>query len=193
MRAAHDTASAVDGIPMEDRQPYISSGTWSLLGVKTPAPVTDEASRCGNWSNEGGVGYNRYQKKIMGMWLVQELCPQKDFADIVREAEQSTFDGTINANAADFLAPQSMKAAFDNALKAPSLSEADYFAALINIILSAPFFCCKSAGRLLSDLLLPFFPSDICFDACDHCCFLLPHILSLRIFLSWSLDPVELI
>lgn len=80
------------------------------------------------------MGYNRYQKKIMGMWLVQELCPQKDFADIVREAEQSTFDGTINANAADFLAPQSMKAAFDNALKAPSLSEADYFAALIVLL-----------------------------------------------------------
>ena len=71
--ATHDTASAVEGIPMVENAPYISSGTWSLLGVKTPKPITDEASRAANYSNEGGVGYNRYQKNIMGMWLVNEL------------------------------------------------------------------------------------------------------------------------
>lgn len=95
------------------------------------------------------MGYNRYQKNIMGMWLVQELqrelCPQKDFTDIVREAEQSTFDGTINANAADFLAPQSMKAAFDDALKAPSLSEADYFRCAYRSL-------AKSYGEAISEL-----------------------------------------
>lgn len=56
--ATHDTGSAVEGIPMEGNQPYISSGTWSLLGVKTPAPLTDAASEAANYSNEGGVGYN---------------------------------------------------------------------------------------------------------------------------------------
>ena len=71
--ATHDTGSAVEGIPMEGNQPYISSGTWSLLGVKTPKPITDRASEEANYSNEGGVGYNRYQKNIMGMWLVNEL------------------------------------------------------------------------------------------------------------------------
>ena len=60
--ATHDTASAVEGIPMEGNQPYISSGTWSLLGVKTEKPITDTASQKANYSNEGGVGYNRYQK-----------------------------------------------------------------------------------------------------------------------------------
>ena len=58
---------------MDGSQPYISSGTWSLLGVKTPKPITNTASRAANYSNEGGVGYNRYQKNIMGMWLVNEL------------------------------------------------------------------------------------------------------------------------
>ena len=81
--ATHDTASAVEGIPMEDNHPYISSGTWSLLGVKTQQPITDEASEKANYSNEGGVGYNRYQKNIMGMWLVnelqRELCPGSPF------------------------------------------------------------------------------------------------------------------
>ena len=129
--ATHDTASAVEDIPMEGNQPYISSGTWSLLGVKTPAPITDEASCKANYSNEGGVGYNRYQKNIMGLWLVQklrkELCPDKDFRLIMQEAEQSDFDGLINANSPEFLSPASMRAAFDNALGSMPMQEADYF------------------------------------------------------------------
>ncbi len=129
--ATHDTASAVEGIPMEQDAPYISSGTWSLLGVKTPKPITDEASEDANWSNEGGVGYNRHQKNIMGMWLVNrlrsELCPEKPWNEITAEAEQSCFDGTVDANDASFLAPRSMKLAFDAALSTPPKNMGDYF------------------------------------------------------------------
>ena len=112
-------------------QPYISSGTWSLLGVKTPKPLTDAASMAANYSNEGGVGYNRYQKNIMGMWIVNrlrdELCPEKPFPDIVAEAEGSAFDGTVDANAQVFLAPDSMRAAFDASLDTKPQSVGDYF------------------------------------------------------------------
>lgn len=112
-------------------QLYISSGTWSLLGVKSPVPLTDENSRAANYSNEGGVGYIRYQKNIMGMWIVNrlrdELCPGKPFPDIVAEAEASAFDGTVDANAPAFLAPDSMKAAFDGALAARPETVGDYF------------------------------------------------------------------
>ena len=129
--ATHDTGSAVEGIPMEGNQPYISSGTWSLLGVKTPKPITDAASEAANWSNEGGVGYNRYQKNIMGMWLVNrlrsELCPERPWSEITAEAEQSCFDETVDANAASFLAPESMQAAFDAALKQKPQTAGDYF------------------------------------------------------------------
>ena len=129
--ATHDTASAVEGIPMEGSSPYISSGTWSLLGVKTPKPITDESSRAANYSNEGGVGCNRYQKNIMGMWLINrlrdELCPDKTFSDIVAEAQQSRFDATVDADSPDFLAPESMKAAFDAALAEKPQSCGDYF------------------------------------------------------------------
>ncbi|MCI9288220.1 MAG: rhamnulokinase [Oscillospiraceae bacterium] len=129
--ATHDTASAVDGIPMEGEQLYISSGTWSLLGVKTPEPLTDKKSMAANWSNEGGVGYNRYQKNIMGMWIVNrlrdELCPDKPFPEIVAQAEASAFDGTVDANASCFLAPDSMRDAFDGALSVKPESAADYF------------------------------------------------------------------
>ena len=129
--ATHDTGSAVEGIPMDSDQPYISSGTWSLLGVKTAKPITSEASELANWSNEGGVGYNRYQKNIMGMWLVNrlraELCPDKPFGEIVAEAEKSRFEETVDANAQCFLAPESMKAAFDAALSMKPQSVGDYF------------------------------------------------------------------
>lgn len=129
--ATHDTGSAVEGIPMEGNQPYISSGTWSLLGVKTPKPITDKASQAANWSNEGGVGYNRYQKNIMGMWLInrlrEELCPEKPFSEIMAEAEESTFAGIVDANAEGFLAPAGMKAAFDEALGRQLPTAGDYF------------------------------------------------------------------
>ena len=129
--ATHDTGSAVEGIPMEEDAPYISSGTWSLLGVKTPKPITTESSEKANYSNEGGVGYNRYQKNIMGMWLVnqlqKELCPETPFPEIVKMAEESTFDVLVDANAPMFLSPQSMKAAFDEATGNTIATVGDYF------------------------------------------------------------------
>ena len=116
---------------MEGNHPYISSGTWSLLGVKTEKPITNASSKLANWSNEGGVGYNRYQKNIMGMWLINrlrsELCPDKPFGEIVAEAEASSFSETVDANAAGFLAPESMKAAFDEALTMKPVTVGDYF------------------------------------------------------------------
>ena len=129
--ATHDTGSAVEGIPMEDNQPYISSGTWSLLGVKTEKPITNAASELANWSNEGGVGYNRYQKNIMGMWIVNrlrdELCPGREWKEILAEANASAFEETVEANAQVFLAPRSMKAAFDESLKSAPQTAGDYF------------------------------------------------------------------
>ena len=117
--ATHDTGSAVEGIPMPDtgHEAYISSGTWSLLGTKTPAPLTDEASEAANYSNEGGPDYNRYQKNIMGMWLVNrlkdELAPDMSFAELDEAVRASACEVIIDANDPRLLAPQSMRAAFD--------------------------------------------------------------------------------
>ena len=128
--ATHDTGSAVEGIPMEGNHPYVSSGTWSLLGVKTDKALTDKKSESANYSNEGGVGYNRYQKNIMGMWLInelrRELCPDTPFPEIVKMAEESDFDATLDANSPELLAPESMKAAFDRLLRG-FCSIGDYF------------------------------------------------------------------
>jgi rhamnulokinase len=129
--ATHDTGSAVEGLPMEGNELYISSGTWSLLGVKVPKPITDEESMAANYSNEGGVGYTRYQKNIMGMWLVNrlraELCPDKPWDEITREAEEKHFDHLVDVFDPIFLAPESMKAAFDAKLPHPPKCMAGYF------------------------------------------------------------------
>ena len=133
--ATHDTASAVEAIDMPENAPYISSGTWSLLGVKTPKAITDENSRLSNYSNEGGVGYNRYQINITGMWLIQslrkELCPDMPYGDIAKMASESSFTEIFDVNDDAFSAPESMKDAIDAYLSARGKKTpaemADYF------------------------------------------------------------------
>lgn len=72
--AGHDTASAIAAVPAADeRFAYLSSGTWSLMGVELPAPVITEESCAMNFTNEGGVdGTTRFLKNITGMWLLEE-------------------------------------------------------------------------------------------------------------------------
>ncbi len=71
---SHDTASAVVAVPMlTDDAAYISSGTWSLVGVELDRPVLSDASRQANFTNEGGVdGRVRYLRNVMGLWLLSE-------------------------------------------------------------------------------------------------------------------------
>ena len=71
---SHDTASAVVGVPMtEPGAAYISSGTWSLVGVELDRPALTEESREANFTNEGGVdGKIRYLRNVMGLWLLSE-------------------------------------------------------------------------------------------------------------------------
>ncbi|MFI2706875.1 rhamnulokinase family protein, partial [Nocardioides sp. CER28] len=71
---SHDTASAVVGVPAEgDRFAYISSGTWSLVGLELGRPVLEEAARLANFTNEGGVdGTIRFLKNVMGLWVLSE-------------------------------------------------------------------------------------------------------------------------
>ncbi len=118
--ATHDTGSAVEAIDIPMNTPYISSGTWSLLGVKTEKALTDENSRNSGYSNEGGVGYNRYQKNITGMWLVnsikRSLCPEISFRDIDSTVETSNYEGTFDINAEEFTAPPDMAVAVSDYL-----------------------------------------------------------------------------
>ena len=73
--AMHDTASAYLAVPArDDRAVYLSSGTWSLLGVENEAPITGKAAMLANFTNEGGAwGRYRFLKNIMGLWMIQSI------------------------------------------------------------------------------------------------------------------------
>ena len=96
--ATHDTASAVAAVPAQgDDWCYISSGTWSLMGVELPQPLINEKSLRYNYTNEGGVGGTiRFLKNIMGLWLVQECRRQfqrdgydHSYAELAQMAQRS--------------------------------------------------------------------------------------------------------
>ena len=111
--ATHDTASAVLAAPLKSRTPYISSGTWSLLGVEQPQAHTDEKARVSGYSNEGSVdGQFRLQKNIMGLWMIQqvrrELNDEYSFVELAELAKSSPINDEIDVNDQRFLAPKSM-------------------------------------------------------------------------------------
>ena len=119
--ATHDTAAAVAAVPATgDSWAYISSGTWSLMGVETRQPLTDDRALRVNFTNEGGVGGTiRLLKNIMGLWLVQE-CRRawqhagKDYSyeELMRRAESARpFLSVVDPDDATFLLPASMPAA----------------------------------------------------------------------------------
>ncbi|MCM1219358.1 MAG: rhamnulokinase [Lachnospiraceae bacterium] len=119
--ATHDTASAVLAAPIEKESPYISSGTWSLLGIEQETAHTDENSRNANYSNEGSIDYQfRYQKNIMGLWLLQSVRKElgnPSFETLAQMARCKESIGLINVNDKRFLSPDSMIEEINQALK----------------------------------------------------------------------------
>lgn len=128
--ATHDTGSAFLAIPaVDDNAVYISSGTWSLLGVENEAPVTTPESFRQNFTNEGGAwGRYRYLKNIMGLWIIQSIrrelngvayiqgkqnrtaaSKQWGFPDLIAAARaDADFSSTVDVNRDCFLSPDSM-------------------------------------------------------------------------------------
>jgi rhamnulokinase len=118
--ATHDTGSAIAAVPAagDENWAYISSGTWSLMGIETREPVTSEEARAHNFTNEGGVdGTTRFLTNIAGLWLVQRLragfAETLGYGELTRLAgEAAPFASLINPDDARFLKPASMPDAF---------------------------------------------------------------------------------
>ena len=112
--ATHDTGSAVAAVPANDDDfLYISSGTWSLLGVEIMEPNCTEESRKMNFTNEGGIDYRfRYLKNIMGLWMLQsvkrELNNRYGFGEISDMARAADITSVVDVDDQRFLAPKSM-------------------------------------------------------------------------------------
>jgi rhamnulokinase len=122
--ACHDTGSAVAAVPAaNNRFAYISSGTWSLVGVETGSPTINSTSLAFNFTNEGGVANTvRLLKNVTGMWLVQEcrrIWAQTGKAytydELAKLAESAMpFTSLIDPDAPDFLHPEDMPSAIQS-------------------------------------------------------------------------------
>lgn len=147
---SHDTASAVEGIPMERDGLFLSSGTWSLLGAKLPEPVLSKAAQAANFTNEGGVGCIRFLRNIMGMWILQNLQKQLGYsygemADMAQNCgEKRIFD----VNAPEISAPADMRAAILGLLGEEKLTDGQLLASVHHSLAS----CYGTAVRELEQI-----------------------------------------
>jgi rhamnulokinase len=111
---SHDTASSVAAAPLDGPDDaFLSSGTWSLMGVESPTPFADDTAHRLNFGNEGGVcGRYRVLKNMMGLWLIQRIRKElgsPDFADLVAAAQSSpAWQSVVNPDDPRFLNPVSM-------------------------------------------------------------------------------------
>lgn len=117
--ASHDTGSAFESVNVSEDSIILSSGTWSLLGIKTKEAIVSEASFKANYTNEGGVGYYRFLKNIMGMWIVNQILKDNPISfDVLAEKLPTvTYKETFDVNDETLVAPINMKEAVLSLLK----------------------------------------------------------------------------
>lgn len=112
--ATHDTGSAVVSVPELEDTIYISSGTWSLIGVENKFPINITKALDYNFTNEGGINYRyRFLKNIMGLWMIQEVKrnynDQYSFAKLAELAKQeNNIYSEVNVDEDRFLKPENM-------------------------------------------------------------------------------------
>lgn len=146
--ASHDTAAAVMGCPAQkgERFAYLSSGTWSLLGVELENPLIDEVARKAGFTNEGGVGKTvRFLRNVTGLWLLQECRSawlkkgeKLEYADLTKMAESAPpFLAVINPDDPSFLAPDDMPAAIVRFCKRTGQKQPENKAQFVRVILES--------------------------------------------------------
>lgn len=122
---SHDTASAVAAVPaIEGDGPvaFLSSGTWSLLGIELPEPILTEEARQAEFTNEGSVGGRiRFLQNITGLWILQRLMAEwkergeeQTFGELLPAAEQASISSIIPVADAAFTNPPSMEKAISD-------------------------------------------------------------------------------
>lgn len=148
--ATHDTGSAVAAVPVDEKKygnrwAYISSGTWSLVGIETPQPILNEEACAANLTNEGGVeGTWRVLKNVMGLWIVQRTKQafsdrnfERSYAELTQLAASASNDSYIDPDHASFLNPSNMEAAVTEFLKQTGQPQPAHEGGLIRCILES--------------------------------------------------------
>ncbi|MBL8028438.1 MAG: rhamnulokinase, partial [Fibrobacteres bacterium] len=144
--ATHDTGSAIAGTPLNEGWAYLSSGTWSLLGLELNKPCLTEKAALADFTNEGGVaGTIRFLRNVMGLWLLEScrrewqnekiLLPYDDL--LVRMESMGTVEGIIDPDDPVFLNPPSMRSAIAGYLAGKGYKPVTEQAALSRLILQS--------------------------------------------------------
>ncbi len=157
--AAHDTGSAVLAVPANDDDfIYISSGTWSLMGIERKTPDCSERSRELNLTNEGGYGGRfRYLKNIMGLWMIQsvrhEFEDAFDFDEICQMAEAARdFPSRVDANDACFLSPDNMTEAIKDYCRRTNQPVPETLGEIAAVIYASLADCYAGTARELEEM-----------------------------------------
>ena len=172
--ATHDTGSAFLAIPAkDDNAVYLSSGTWSLLGVENEKPINTPESQNQNFTNEGGAWYRyRYLKNIMGLWMIQSIRrelngvayvqgkenrsaagKQWSFPELISVAQAETdFPSVVDVNRDCFLAPDSMIQAIQDECAGTGQRVPQTVGEIMQCVYSSLALCYRDAIRSLEAL-----------------------------------------
>ena len=127
---SHDTASAVAACPLDESSMYVSSGTWSLIGIENKKYIVTRTAQNKNYTNEGGIDLRyRFLKNIMGTWILQKIRSNLNNAytydELMCMAESSNYVEYFDVNAQEFMAPENMIDAVRNKIGNPTLELKD--------------------------------------------------------------------
>ena len=158
----HDTASAVASVPAENEKwAYLSSGTWSLMGIEVEEPIINEKTYRYNFTNEGGVlGNIRLLKNIMGLWLMQGIKratakrgEEKSYDELVALAKKAKpFLGIIDPDDPTFFNPHDMIDAIKKYLKDTGQKSPSYLGDVVRIVLESLALKYRYVFELLEDI-----------------------------------------
>lgn len=159
---SHDTASAVAAVPAsQEKWAYLSSGTWSLMGVEVADPIINDKSYENSFTNEGGT-YNtiRFLKNIMGLWLLQECRRQwqregvdLSYAELATMAANAKpFAGSIDLDHGEFLSPGDMPAKINAYLESTGCDAIDDKGQMARVILESLAVRYRSVMEAIEDM-----------------------------------------
>ena len=149
---SHDTASAVMAVPAgASESVYISSGTWSLMGIESKKAIINDDARLANFTNEGGYEHRfRFLKNIMGLWMIQSIRHEYNdaysFAELCEMAKENTdFPSRVDVNDDMFLSPDNMTKAVQNYCKDTGQKVPETIGELAAVVYQSLAICYKKA------------------------------------------------